>query len=362
MQLRLLPLIALAAAELVHVHAAQAAVVAGDLIRRADIDTVYYVSTDGKRYAFPHFNIYATWYLNFDRVETVSAEDMAAIPWGGVVYARPGTTMVKIQTDPKVYAVGAGGALRWIRTEALAASIYGADWNKHIVDLDPALFAQYRVRNDIDEDADYDTDFERHLAGEPSSILTRPDGDGVSSDPAASASPVPAELAMNNGFLLTVTAMNKATGGKLLMATNNMVFGRCENANVCRGVAGPYTVAGVRSIHTYVCDGYGNCKRRFIGNVSVTDSSAPPAFNAALTALAHADPLRRIISSTVTGGIPTEHGVMRDEGPTQFCGYETSCSLETPSLSGAQFTYRGFACDPAYRCIFSGPLPVGPLP
>jgi hypothetical protein len=53
--------------------------------------------------------------------------------------------MVKIQTDPKVYAVDANGALRWVPDEWTAKRLYGDDWNKKIDDLSDAFFADYSI-------------------------------------------------------------------------------------------------------------------------------------------------------------------------------------------------------------------------
>lgn len=361
MKNRSIALIVFLLAELLPAHASLAAINPGDLIRRTDIDTVYYVSTDGKRYAFPHFNVYGSWYDTFTRVDFVSAEEMAAIPFGGIVYIRPGTTMVKIQTDPKVYAVGSGGSLRWIKTELLARSIYGVDWNKVIIDLDPSFFASYRIQHDIDEDSDYDSDFEKHLAGEPSYILDRSLAPETPGDPAMSWSSLPSELQTNDGFFLTVMAIASNTDGRMLMAGNNIVFARCENAISCQGIGGPYTLAGTQTIHSYACDPHGNCKRFFLGNIAVRDGDAAGTILTSLATSTHADPYRANVTVSSNGALPTQVGLIRTKGPTDFCANQTTCMVETPSLKNTQFEYRGFACDAAYRCRFTSPITLGPL-
>ena len=65
---------------------------------------VYYVAADGKRYAFPNERIYRSWYANFSTVQRITDSQLADIPLGGVVHYRPGFRMVKITSDPKVYA------------------------------------------------------------------------------------------------------------------------------------------------------------------------------------------------------------------------------------------------------------------
>lgn len=126
----------------------------GDLIK-ASTPAVYYYGFDGKRYVFPNEKTYKTWYSDFSAVETITDDELAAIPIAGNVTYRPGMKMIKIQTDPKVYAVAKGGVLRWIKTEAMAIAIYGANWNKEIDDVPDAFFTNYTVGAEINSGADY---------------------------------------------------------------------------------------------------------------------------------------------------------------------------------------------------------------
>ena len=65
---------------------------------------VYYLGADGKRYVFPNQPTYNTWYPDFSGVQIVSSTEMSSYPIGGNVTYRPGVKLVKINTDPKVYA------------------------------------------------------------------------------------------------------------------------------------------------------------------------------------------------------------------------------------------------------------------
>ena len=85
---------------------------AGSLIKGSS-PAVYYVD-EGKRYVFPNEKVYFSWYQGFDGIATVSDETLASYPIGGNVTYKPGLKLVKIQSDPRVYAVGAGSLLRWI--------------------------------------------------------------------------------------------------------------------------------------------------------------------------------------------------------------------------------------------------------
>jgi hypothetical protein len=128
---------------------------AGDLVKAAGNPAVYYFGADGKRYVFPTEKTFKTWYADFSSVKTVSDAELAAIPLGGNVTYRPGVRMVKIVSDPKVYAVDAGGTLRPIASEAVAAALYGSDWKAKIDDVPDAFFVNYRQGAAISGSADF---------------------------------------------------------------------------------------------------------------------------------------------------------------------------------------------------------------
>jgi len=120
----------------------------GNVVTQID-STVYYCGADGRRHVFPNEATYDSWYVDFSGVQIVSAEALAAIPLGDNVTYRPGQGMVKIQTDPKVYAVAKGAVLRWVTTETIAQTLYGSNWNQRIIDISDALFANYTVGDPI---------------------------------------------------------------------------------------------------------------------------------------------------------------------------------------------------------------------
>jgi hypothetical protein len=88
------------------------------------------------------------------RFMEISLDDLQAIPLGGNVHYKPGALLVKIQTDPKVYAVGANGNLRWVRSEAIARALYGSNWNKLVDDVpDSFLYQLYGRRRQIESES-----------------------------------------------------------------------------------------------------------------------------------------------------------------------------------------------------------------
>ena len=110
---------------------------------------VYYVGTDGKRHAFPNEKVYFSWYCGFDKVQVISADKMAAMPLGLNITYEPGKKMVKFVTDNRVFVVDVGGTLRWIKTEAVASALYGANWNKQIDDIADVFYRNYKFGEDV---------------------------------------------------------------------------------------------------------------------------------------------------------------------------------------------------------------------
>ena len=119
------------------------------LIRSADNSAVYYATDDGRRYAFPNESIYHSWYSSFADVQFVSAIELAQYRLAGVVLYHP-NTLIKLTTDPKVYVVGDNGSLRWITTEAVMTSAYGAAWATQIHDLSEGFFFAYHAADPSD--------------------------------------------------------------------------------------------------------------------------------------------------------------------------------------------------------------------
>jgi len=127
----------------------------GDLIRGETHTAVYYLGEDGFRYVFPSSTVYFSWYANFDTVQWISDVDLSTIQIGGNVTYKPGSTLGKIDTDPKTYAIDEGGVLRWVTSEAVASSLYGSNWNTKVVDIPDAFFSNYDRGSDIEEANDY---------------------------------------------------------------------------------------------------------------------------------------------------------------------------------------------------------------
>lgn len=126
-----------------------AAASAGDLIKMSGLSSVYYLAADGKRYVFPNESTYFSWYSDFSGVVTIPQSELESYPLGANVTVRPGTKLVKITTNPKVYAVIANGNLLAIPDEATAMALYGSMWNKRIIDVSDAFFTNYKISTSV---------------------------------------------------------------------------------------------------------------------------------------------------------------------------------------------------------------------
>ena len=132
----------------------------GKIVKLAGESTLYYIGVDGKRYVFPNHKTFSSWFTDFADVVEVTADQLDDYQLAGNVRYRPGVFLVKIDTDPKVYAVTKNGVLRWIKTEELAKKFYGEFWHTFIDDISPAFFVNYKTGDNIEDDDDFNPDTE----------------------------------------------------------------------------------------------------------------------------------------------------------------------------------------------------------
>jgi len=144
---------------------------AGDLIKMDGLSSVYYLGSDDgtlKRYPFPNASTFYTWYDDFSSVVTVTQDELESYPLSGVNVAyQPGDYMVKITTDPKVYAISANATLLWVSSEEVAEELYGEDWASMVHDVPDVFFGDYTLGEsgtEITDAADYDAEAETAAA------------------------------------------------------------------------------------------------------------------------------------------------------------------------------------------------------
>ncbi len=156
----------------VSVHAAQA----GDLIKMDGLSSVYYLGADNKRYVFPNETTYFSWYPDFSGVVTVPQSELESYPLGANVTIRPGTKLVKITTDPKVYAVEPDGMLLHVPDEATAIALWGDNWAQRVVDVPDSFFTNYTVSSETVSDSAYPTGSLIKTADDPAVYYIAADG------------------------------------------------------------------------------------------------------------------------------------------------------------------------------------------
>lgn len=126
-----------------------AAASAGSLIKMNGLSTVYYLGSNMKRYVFPNEATFKSWYADFSNVQTISQSELESYPLGANVTMRPGTWLIKITTNPTVYAVEPGGKLRSIVSEANAISLWGANWASKVRDVADGFFTNYTITTSL---------------------------------------------------------------------------------------------------------------------------------------------------------------------------------------------------------------------
>lgn len=142
----------------------------GDLVKTSNNPTVYYYGYDGKRHAFPNEKIYFSWYSGFSGVKTVTKDELASLTLGKNILVRPGTYLVKLITDPKVYAVEPLGKLRALVSPAQANDLYGINWQAWVIDLPEAFYSDYQDGGVLDGNK-HPTGTVFRYQGEPSFYL-----------------------------------------------------------------------------------------------------------------------------------------------------------------------------------------------
>ncbi len=136
---------------------------AGSVLTAAGLKTKFYLARDGKRYVFPdETKTFETWYPAGTKAPLVSLtrEELEKYPLGGNVWYRPGTRLIRISTDDRIFAVAHGGVLRPINA-GNAETIFGANWKSRVDMLQDYYFTNYTVGTQISSLVDYNPEMEQ---------------------------------------------------------------------------------------------------------------------------------------------------------------------------------------------------------
>ncbi len=214
--------------------------------------TVYWYAPDGKRYTFPNADTYYTWFPLFDTVTNISDADLQAIPLGNqnVTY-RPGAKLVKVQTDPKVYAVSKNAVLRHVTSESLARDLYGADWRLQVKDIPDTFFTDYTVGTPIYSVSDYNVSNEYYgVTYLHDSLKTATSG---STNQTGSLTLSADRAYINSGEAVTLTANYNGTlpaNGRIEIknVASNETVKTCYNTSYCSITLYPIKEIGINSV------------------------------------------------------------------------------------------------------------------
>ncbi len=115
------------------------------LVRAKISPTVFCLLKDAYRFVFPNQATFASWFPKATNVLYIAEQNLAEYRLTGNVTMRAGS-LVKIQTDPRVYVVADSfGTLRWIPTEERARAVFGDQWRSLVQDIPDVFFGDYHV-------------------------------------------------------------------------------------------------------------------------------------------------------------------------------------------------------------------------
>ena len=122
---------------------------------KGDSPTLYAAMPDGTRRVFPNEATWKSWYgQDAGCIQNISVDVLANMPLSGIITLKPGS-LIKIPSDPKVYAIEELNILRWVHDEKVAKNIFGDSWNSRIILVDESLLSAYTNGAPIMEKLNY---------------------------------------------------------------------------------------------------------------------------------------------------------------------------------------------------------------
>ena len=133
------------------------AVETGMYIRSESYATVYYVEGQTRR-PFMNEKAFFTYQESFDNIIEVTDATLPTLSMGEPMLPKAGVTLVKVQTDPKVYWVEDGAVLHWVTSEELAIELFGSDWADYVIDVEATFMARFETGDDFEGASDFAVD------------------------------------------------------------------------------------------------------------------------------------------------------------------------------------------------------------
>ncbi len=120
----------------------------GTYMKGASWTTVYYIDGTTRR-PFLDSQTFFTYADNFDSIIDVADDYLANYTIGAPMMPKAGVVLVKIQSVNSVYALEADNTLRWISSESIAKSLYGAHWADYVIDVPVTAWGHFNHGDDV---------------------------------------------------------------------------------------------------------------------------------------------------------------------------------------------------------------------
>jgi len=127
-------------------------VLSGQFIRSFSFDTIYFVDENNLRHPFWNTNVFFTYADSWDEVVWVTDATLPTMELGDPMLPLGLTVLVKIQSEPKVYAQEFFSFLRLIPDESTAEFLYGDNWSDYVIDLEPTVFSHFTLGEEMTTD------------------------------------------------------------------------------------------------------------------------------------------------------------------------------------------------------------------
>ncbi len=130
----------------------------GSIVKGETLDFWYWYGNDTNRYSFLSHDVVESWFPDAATRPAITAVRdtvLASITLNGFIGYKPGTRLIKISSDPKIYAISEGMKLRWLENEKIIEQIYGSSWRDLLITVPDVVFIEYVVGDSVVRVSDY---------------------------------------------------------------------------------------------------------------------------------------------------------------------------------------------------------------
>ncbi len=135
-------------------------VASGWFVRSEQFSTVYYIDSSYVRHPLWDTQTFFTWADSWDDITWVTDATLATMPLGKPVLPKSGVVLVKLESDPSVYAVdedtSGNSILRRVPSEEDARALFGSSWQSYVIDIPPTIFPHFGKGSPLTKDEAWD--------------------------------------------------------------------------------------------------------------------------------------------------------------------------------------------------------------